>query len=68
MKGPEGMGLARSTDGRVIHRDSCRYATRSNHWHWADTNDRKNVEDIIWLFGYRLCRVCRPDLDIGEPT
>ncbi len=56
------MELARSADGLVIHRDTCRYAGPTNHWYWADGKDRAQVAFVVALFGYRQCRVCKPDL------
>jgi len=53
--------LARSNDGKVIHRASCRHARI--RWDWANQRDWYNVVRAIEHLGYRYCKVCDP-----EPT
>lgn len=52
--------LARSRDGMVIHRDTCRHARMP--WHWPD---RATVDELLaakMRMGYRTYRVCEPSL------
>lgn len=56
--------LARSKDGSMIHRTSCRYARVP--WNWADDKPRWVVEDVVartpWL---SLCGKCKPLIEGG---
>ena len=52
--------LARSRDGRVIHRDDCRHARIP--WYWADKVDADELLHVKLRMGYRTCRTCQPSL------
>ncbi len=60
--------LARSRDGRVIHRDDCRHARVS--WYWPDGVTADELLNAKLSMGYRTCRTCQPSLfmptDIDE--
>lgn len=51
--------LARSNDGKTIHRASCRHARI--RWDWGNQHDWWTVTKMINQFGYRCCCVCKPD-------
>ena len=52
------MGLARSFDGKTVHRWGCRHARV--RWSWADRHTIDELFVAVAKFGYRLCRVCQP--------
>jgi len=52
--------LARSSDGRVIHRDDCRHARAP--WYWADGATAVELLHAKLSMGYRTCRTCHPSL------
>lgn len=56
--------LARSKDGRVIHRASCRYARIP--WNWADRATDDELLDAKLTMGYKICHVCEPPLFRGD--
>lgn len=56
----DGRLLARSRDGRVIHRRSCGHASPQRPWLWADTVSTAEVLEAMCTFGYRPCKVCNP--------
>ncbi len=64
--------LARSSDGRVIHRSDCRHARAP--WYWADNATANELLAAKLNMGYRTCRICQPslflpsDIDALDPT
>jgi hypothetical protein len=56
--------LARSADGRVIHRASCRHARAP--WYWADTVHDDELLHVKLGMGYRVCKVCKPSFRAEE--
>jgi len=51
--------LARSKDGRVIHRENCRHARFP--WYAADDLSDDDLLSVKLNFGYRVCKACNPD-------
>lgn len=60
------MGLVRTQGGKVIHRASCLYITRSGAattaapWRWAEDRETDEVFRIAIGLGARPCTTCRP--------
>lgn len=56
---PMSRNLARSNDGRTIHRVDCRHARVP--WWWAD---KATDDEVLWAkleMGYLVCKICQPD-------
>ena len=51
--------LARSRDGRIIHRADCRHAWAP--WPGADTFTDDELLQVKLKLGYRICKVCEPN-------
>jgi hypothetical protein len=56
--GTEARNLARSHDGSVIHRASCRHARIP--WSWADAVTDDELLRAKLRHGSRVCKVCDP--------
>lgn len=52
------MNLVRN--GKVVHRDTCRYAASAVEWEWADNQPKERVLAVIITMGYRMCLHCHP--------
>jgi len=50
--------LARSKDGRTIHRADCRHARVP--WPGADALTNGELLEVKVELGYRVCRICEP--------
>ena len=59
MTTPQQRHLARSRNGRVIHRASCRHARVL--WPGADSVTDDELWQVKMELGYRVCKVCNPD-------
>lgn len=60
--------LVRTDGGRVVHRTSCHYVTRSGDasravpWAWAAGRPIREVKAAIAMVSSRECRSCKPML------
>ena len=57
--------LARSKNGLVIHRDTCKHARVP--WPGADPITDDELLSAKLRFGYRVCRVCKPSHRRSDP-
>ncbi len=60
-----GRDLARSKDGRVIHRSTCRHARAP--WPAADRLSDDGLLAAKFQIGLRVCRVCKPPFRRSDP-
>lgn len=61
----EPRNLARSKDGRTIHRATCRHARAP--WYGADRVSDDELLDAKVRLGYRICRECKPSFRRSDP-
>ena len=57
--------LARSMDGRVIHRDTCRHARAP--WPGVDDLTDDELLDAKLILGMKICRICKPPRKRSDP-
>lgn len=58
--------LVRSTNGRTIHRETCRRPGARTPWIWAAGRTRDEIRVTASYLGVRACAFCRPLADADD--